>query len=92
MKSSSQAQQLSYSAAVLCAVLSLPSILLGGIAKSTGNPFNPLAVRFNNFDSADGTDWVNGTDYGIALTTGEQTKQVLPLVLNYLTPQVSDAT
>ena len=33
-------------------------------------------------------DWINGTEYGQALTTGEQTKHVLPLVLNYLTPQV----
>jgi len=32
------------------------------------------------------TDW-NATDYNMELTSPEQTKQVLPLVLNYLTPQ-----
>jgi high affinity choline transporter 7 len=31
---------------------------------------------------------MNGTDYQSDLNTPEQTKQVLPLVLNYLTPQV----
>jgi len=34
------------------------------------------------------SDWLNGTEYGTSLTTPDQIKQVLPLVLNYLTPQV----
>ena len=34
-------------------------------------------------------DWMNGTEYQLDLSTPEQTKQVLPLVLNYLTPQVN---
>ncbi|XP_046455618.1 high-affinity choline transporter 1-like [Daphnia pulex] len=66
-KTSRQAQWLSYIAALLCTLLSIPSILLGGIAKNT--------------------DWLNGTEYGASLTSPDQIKQVLPLVLNYLTPQ-----
>ena len=31
---------------------------------------------------------MNGTDYKKDIDTPEQIKQVLPLVLNYLTPQV----
>lgn len=65
VKTSRQAQLLSYTAAFLCAVLSIPSILLGGIARNA--------------------DW-NATDYGMDITTDEQRTQVLPLVLNYLTP------
>jgi len=37
-KTSRQAQWLSYIAALLCTLLSIPSILLGGIAKNTGSP------------------------------------------------------
>lgn len=34
------------------------------------------------------TDWLNGTDYGLDIVDGDQRKQILPLVLHYLTPQV----
>lgn len=50
---------------------------------------NSINVRFLNTSSYfSSKDWKNGTDYQQDLTTPEQMKQVLPLVLNYLTPQV----
>ena len=91
-KTSRQAQWLSYIAALLCTLLSIPSILLGGIAKNTGRSLRvckkkkcSTLLNRNNCPS----DWLNGTEYGKSLTSPDQIKQVLPLVLNYLTPQVS---
>ena len=89
VKTSRHAQWLSYIAAILCTLLSIPSILLGGIAKNAGLQIHfkilLFKIRICKFAVL---DWLNGTDYGKDLTTPDQIKQVLPLVLNYLTPQV----
>jgi hypothetical protein len=34
------------------------------------------------------TDWANGTDYGKPITSAEEIKSILPMILQYLTPKV----
>lgn len=67
-KSVLRAQVLSYVAAVGCVIMSIPSILIGMVAKAAA--------------------WNETTYAGTIPIPPEETKMVLPLVLQYLTPQV----
>jgi len=69
-KSANKAELLSYIAAVGCILMAVPPVLIGGIAKAT--------------------DW-NKTDYvlvhnGVLPIPKDDTRMILPMVLQYLTP------
>lgn len=87
-KTAGRAQTLSYVAAAGCILMAIPPVLIGAIAKSTSKfffstPFLPKKVSnwFIFF-----LDWTN-TDYtGPFPLTIDETAMILPMVLQYLTP------
>ncbi|CAG0886997.1 unnamed protein product [Darwinula stevensoni] len=93
-RTASNAKMLSYVAAVGCILMAIPPVLVGGLAKVAGEAPDLLhrieggttAWTFLFFEPA---DW-NATGYEDAGDDGrllpENTKMVLPLVLQHLTP------
>jgi len=91
-RSPSSAQRLSFIAAFGCLLLAFPPAILGSLARAAGifSQYNLLSIlskthiELNLFLK----DWANGTDYGKEITTAEEIKSILPMILQYLTPQV----
>lgn len=80
----------------LCGCIRLSNIGNSSSYSRFGCPSCGLGHLFayNNFISLDikslllFIDWANGTDYGKDITTAEEIKSILPLILQYLTPKV----
>ena len=80
----------------LCGCIRLSNIGNSSSYSRFGCPSCRLGHLFayNNFISLDikslllFIDWANGTDYGKDITTAEEIKSILPLILQYLTPKV----
>lgn len=84
-KSADRAQLLSYVAAFGCVIMAIPPVLIGAIAKGTGKRFKSgLPGIFKS--SIPVLAW-NETAYrGPFPLTTEETGMILPMVLQYLTP------
>lgn len=82
-KTAGRAQILSYVAAFGCILMAIPPVLIGAIAKSTGRVVDVISGQFQYYFF---TAW-NETAYkGPYPLTTEETSMILPMVLQYLTP------
>lgn len=85
-KSAVRAQVLSYVAAFGCMLMAIPPVLIGAIAKATRKTRFDFSTSSTNFACLVVIAW-NETDYkGPYPLTTDETSMILPMVLQYLTP------
>lgn len=70
-----------------CLLLAVPPAILGSLARAAGIVHGLTSHKMKHKHVRLVTDWVNGTEYGNAIDTPEEIKSILPLILQYLTPQ-----
>lgn len=94
-KTESSAELLSYIAALGCFIMAIPPVLIGAIAKSTSQchhtyPMQTMPNYFFNEITSFISDWENTTypaDGGAVPIPPEDYRMILPMVLQYLTPE-----